>query len=182
VALPTNSTRCVLCGNALVKNGKTSSGTQRWRCLSCGSSTARRRPDVTRREQLVRFVSWLVGKNTQAETDRTATGRTFRRQTAWCWELAPRLPPATEIFHAVLVDGVWIGSWCLLIAVSDTGKVLAWQWAARETSAAWEALLAQVPRAGHPRLRWRIRAADRVASSRSLSSCVCKELGSRFQR
>lgn len=108
----------------------------------------RRRPDRSRHEQLVWFVSWLVGKNTQAETDRTLTGRTFRRRTAWCWNLAPRLPRTTEIFHAVLVDGIWIGSWCLLIAVSDSGKVLAWQWAARETTAAWETLLAQVPAPG----------------------------------
>jgi hypothetical protein len=105
----------------------------------------RRRPDVTRREQLHRFVSWLLAKNTQAETDGTLDGRTFRRQTAWCWNLSPRLPRTTEVFHAVLVDGIWIGSWCLLIAISDTGRVLAWQWAARETIAAWEALLNQVP-------------------------------------
>jgi hypothetical protein len=100
---------------------------------------------VTRRQQLTLFVSWLVGKQTQAELDGTATGRTFRRDTAWCWDLSPRLPPPTEIFHAVLVDGIWIGSWCLLIALSDTGRILAWQWAARETIAAWEALLGQVP-------------------------------------
>ena len=46
--------------------------------------------------------------------------------------------------HAVLVDGIWVGSWCLLIALSDTGRVLAWQWCARESSAAWTALLEQV--------------------------------------
>lgn len=146
--LPRNQARCVLDETPLVKNGRHPSGTQRWRCPSCGSSSVRRRPDVTRREQLVRFVTWLIGKRSQAETDHTTTGRTFRRQTAWCWDLAPRLPRTTEVFHAVLVDGIWIGSWCLLIAVSDTGRVLAWQWAARETTAAWEALLTQVPAPG----------------------------------
>jgi hypothetical protein len=100
---------------------------------------------VKRRQQLHRFVSWLVGKHSQAEIDGTATGRSFRRDTAWCWNLSPRLPTSQAVHHAVLVDGIWIGTWCLLIALSDTGHVLAWQWAARETIAAWEALLNQLP-------------------------------------
>lgn len=108
----------------------------------------RRRPDLTRREQLVRFVSWLTGKQTQAEIDGTATGRTFRRETAWCWDLEPRLPPARTIHHAVLVDGIWIAGWCLLIALSDTGQVLAWQWSGGESIAAWKALLEQVAAPG----------------------------------
>lgn len=146
--LPPNTTTCVICRARLVKNGKTAAGTQRWRCPSCGSSSVRRRPDVTRREQATRFVSWLIGKHTQAEADGTATGRTFRRQTAWCWDLEPRLPPATTIHHAVLIDGIWISGWCLLIALSDTGRVLAWQWSGGESVAAWKALLEQVPAPG----------------------------------
>lgn len=146
--LPSNSTTCVICEARLVKNGKTAAGTQRWRCPSCGASSVRRRPDVTLREQAMRFVSWLVGKHTQAEVDGTATGRSFRRQTAWCWDLEPRLPPATEIHHAVLVDGIWGAGWCLLIALSDTGRVLAWQWSGGESVAAWKALLGQVAAPG----------------------------------
>lgn len=145
MGLPSNSTTCLLCGTKLVKNGRHRSGTQRWRCPSCGASSVRRRPDVTAREQLRRFVIWLTGKATQSETDGTASGRSFRRHTAWCWDLVPRLGPVETIHHAVLVDGIWIGTWCLLIALSDTGRVLAWQWCARETTAAWKALLEQVP-------------------------------------
>lgn len=138
----------MVCRSRLVKNGRTAAGTQRWRCPSCGASSVRRRPDVTRREQLRRFVTWLAGKHTQAEMDGTATGRTFRRETAWCWALEPRLPPATEIHHAVLVDGFWVSGWCLLIALSDTGRVLAWQWSGGESVAAWKALLEQVAAPG----------------------------------
>lgn len=108
----------------------------------------RRRSDVTRVQQLRRFVSWLTGKQTQAEIDGTATGRTFRRETAWCWALEPRLPPATQIHHAVLVDGFWVSGWCLLIALSDKGRVLAWQWSGGESVAAWKALLEQVEAPG----------------------------------
>lgn len=146
--VPSNSTTCVVCGSRLVKNGRTAAGTQRWKCPSCGASAVRRRPDVTRREQLRRFVIWLTGKRTQAEIDGTVTGRTFRRGTAWCWDLEPRLRPAETIHHAVLVDGIWIGSWCLLLAISDEGDLLAWQWCGRETTAAWTALLEQVPAPG----------------------------------
>lgn len=104
----------------------------------------RRRRDVTERQQLRRFLTWLDGKDNQAAAS-TSSARSFRRDTAWCWDLRPRMPVTGEIHEAVLVDGIWVGTWCLLIAQSSTGHVIAWQWAARETTAAWEALFAQVP-------------------------------------
>jgi len=85
-----------------------------------------------------------MGKATQAELG-GGTGRSFRHDTAWCWQLEPRMPVTGEVHDAILVDGLWIGSWCLLIAQSDTGHVIAWQWAARESTAAWAALFAQIP-------------------------------------
>jgi hypothetical protein len=51
----------------------------------------------------------------------------------------------TTTHHQVLVDGIWIGSWCLLIAVTEKLQVLAWQWSARESTAAWTALLERIP-------------------------------------
>lgn len=45
----------------------------------------------------------------------------------------------------MLVDGIYIGSWCLLIAVTEQLQVLAWQWCARESTAAWTALLDRIP-------------------------------------
>ncbi|SFM06528.1 IS1249 family transposase [Leifsonia sp. CL147] len=134
----------MVCGTQLVKNGRHPSGTQRWRCRNCGASSVRRRADVSQREQLRRFLTWLTGKASQSELTGDS-GRTFRRATAWCWQLEPRMPVTGEVHDAVLVDGVWIGSWCLLIAQSSSGTVIAWQWAARETTAAWEALFAQIP-------------------------------------
>lgn len=139
-----NSTRCLVCGAPLVKNGRTAAGTQRWRCPGCGVSSVRKRDDVTRRHQLFAFLQWLIGKHSQADAD-GRTGRSFRHATAWCWDVQPRLGPVTTTHHQVLVDGIWIGSWCLLIAVTETLEVLAWQWCARESTAAWTALLEQIP-------------------------------------
>lgn len=84
-----------------------------------------------------------MGKSSQAEMD-ALTGRSFRQSTAWCWNLQPSLPPATTIHHTVLIDGIWIGTWCLLIAVTEDLHVLAWQWCGRESTAAWAALLEQI--------------------------------------
>ena len=140
-----NTTLCLVCGQELVKNGKTAAGTQRWRCRHCGASSVRKRADVTRRHQLTQFLTWLVGKDSQAEITKTATGRSLRRNTAWCWQIEPRLGPVETTHHQVLIDGIWIGSWCLLIAVTQDLQVLAWQWCARESAAAWTALLEKIP-------------------------------------
>lgn len=114
----------------------------------CGASSVRRRDDVTRRHQLTAFLEWLIGKHSQAEADGSATGRSFRRDTAWCWDVQPRLGPVETIHHQVLVDGIWIGSWCLLIAVTEKLDVLAWQWCGGESIAAWTALLEKIPAPG----------------------------------
>ena len=29
---------CPVCGGAMVRNGRTSAGSQRWRCMACGAS------------------------------------------------------------------------------------------------------------------------------------------------
>ena len=140
-----NTTRCLVCGSPLVKNGRTAAGTQRWRCPNCGASSVRRREDVTRRHQLTAFLRWLIGKHAQTDAGGPSAARAFRRGTAWCWDIEPTLGPVETIHHQVLVDGIWIGSWCLLIAVTETLQVLAWQWPARESTAAWTALLERIP-------------------------------------
>jgi len=144
VGTTSNSTLCLVCGAGLVKNGRTAAGTQRWRCPGCGASSVRKRDDVTRRHQLTAFLTWLIGKASQAEVD-GRTGRSFRHATAWCWDVQPRLGPVTTIHHQLLIDGIWVGSWCLLIAVTEKLEVLAWQWSGGESTAAWVALLERIP-------------------------------------
>lgn len=141
----TNSTICGVCASLLVKNGRTAAGTQRWRCPSCGASSVRRRPDLSRRHDIDAFVGWLLGKLSQAEADATATGRSFRRRIGWCWDITPVLPVTGEVFDEVQLDGFNLRTgWCLLVASVDA-KPVAFQWAGSENQAAWSALLAQLP-------------------------------------
>lgn len=105
----------------------------------------RRREDVSRRHQLTAFLVWLIGKTSQQDLGGPAAARAFRRDTAWCWDVEPSLGPVETTHHSVLVDGIWVGSWCLLIAVTEHLQVLAWQWCARESTAAWTALLERIP-------------------------------------
>ena len=135
----------MVCNNKLVKNGRTAAGNQRWRCVPCSYSTTRHRPDLTQKFQLQQFLTWLQGKQAQADFGGPSAARQFRRKTAWCWNIEPRLGPVTTTHHTILVDGIYIGSWCLLIAVTEHLQVLAWQWCARESTAAWTALLARIP-------------------------------------
>lgn len=139
-----NTNRCLLCETKLVKNGRTTAGTQRWLCPNCKTSSVRKRDDVTRKHQLQQFLTWLLGKHSQAETD-GLTGRSFRDRTAWCWNIFPSLPTVTIPPKYVMIDGTYIGSWCLLIATDEHHTPLAWQWCSAESQAAWEALLEQIP-------------------------------------
>ena len=58
------SPRCGVCGAPMRKNGKTSAGTQRWRCGACGSSAVRKID--SRAKWLGRFAGWLLGKLAQS--------------------------------------------------------------------------------------------------------------------
>lgn len=140
-----NTTRCLLCDTKLIKNGKTAAGTQRWKCPTCGASSTRNRADVTRKHQLDTFLAWLLGKHSQTEAARGHHRSTFHRQTSWCWNITPSLPAVTEPPRVVLLDGTYLGSWCLLVAITEDLTPLAWQWCARESETAWAALLRQIP-------------------------------------
>lgn len=143
-----SSGECDLCGGRVKKFGKTAAGAQRFRCTQCGatSSLKRRRADVARRHELEAFLSWLTGKHTQAEAAKKAgiSTRSFRRRVAWCWNIRPRIPVTGEIYDQVQLDGIYIGSWCCLIAISPTG-VIGYQWCDTEKRAAWETLLQRFP-------------------------------------
>ena len=74
---------CPYCGGRTKRNGRTSSGSQRWRCTACGASTTVRYDDMATR--LDEFLGWLLSKDSQAAMP--GGGRSFRRRTAEFWEV-----------------------------------------------------------------------------------------------
>lgn len=146
VSLPRNFPRCGVCSSKLVKNGKTSAGRTRWRCLACGASQVQDRVDITRRSQLERFHNWLLSPLPQHAQG--GTGRSFRAQTAWCWNIAvPQPAPTGEVHEVVMLDGTYFQGWCVLIAYAHP-FVLGWQWCDREKAIAWHQLLQALPAPG----------------------------------
>lgn len=133
---------CSTCSNKLQKRGKTAAGTKRWLCLQCSKSATRDRPDLARALQLDRFVSWILGK--QSQTELSIPGRTWRSQTAWCWGIVPRPEPVRIVHPIILLDGIRIGGLVCLIARTPQA-VIAWRWVGWESSVTWSALLEKIP-------------------------------------
>lgn len=132
---------CPVCGRKLVKNGRTSSGRRRWRCLGCGlSQTVRYDTTAARLEE---FLSWLLSKDSQV--DMPGRGRTFRRRTSGFWHVWPMPPVTGELHRVVYVDGVYLARDLVVLIASTDEHILSWYMARSETSRAWEALLSPIP-------------------------------------
>lgn len=95
---------CPYCGGRTKRNGRTSSGSQRWRCTACGASTTVRYDDTAAR--LDEFLGWLLSKDSQAAMP--GGGRSFRRRTAEFWEVWPMPVPDGELHRVLYVDGIWV--------------------------------------------------------------------------
>lgn len=76
-----------------------------------------------------------------------ATRAPWRKRIAWCWSIRPRIAPPDAKRHTVMADGTYMGhGWCLIIAIDgESGEVLAFQWCAHESKAAYLALFSGIP-------------------------------------
>lgn len=132
---------CPSCGSAMKRNGKTSSGAQRWRCRACNSSSVHRIDSSAKDLDL--FLRWLFSK--QRQRDMPGGGRTFRRKTSKFWKLWPLPYETGEIHRVIYIDGIYLArDLVVLIACSDE-HVISWHLARSENSRAWEALLCHIP-------------------------------------
>lgn len=133
-----NQPRCVVCGNKLVKNGKTGAGRTRWRCKNCGASSTVSRPDITAKKQFTSFHRWATRK--QSITELGTPRSTFHRTTAWCWQVQPRLERTGEQHRYLMLDGTYFNGYCALTAFN--GKhIIDWQFCDREKTASWTRML-----------------------------------------
>ena len=99
---------------------------------------------MSRRAELEAFLGWLAGTGSQTEIASFGTARSFRRRTAWCWNIAPGIPVTGEVHDQIEVDGIYVGSRRCLIAVSGD-YVLGRPWCDTEKKAAWAGLTLQSP-------------------------------------
>lgn len=134
------SPKCGICKSKMVKNGTTSAGRQRWRCLSCGSSFVKH--NDTRSRYLKAFVGWLLGKLSQSELGMAA--RTFRDRTAAFWGLWPIIPVCDEIHHVVYMDGIWLTRRCIVLIACTDDYVIGCHLAQSENSKDWACLMARI--------------------------------------
>ena len=140
------------------KSGRTAAGTQHWKCTTCNASTAaaasaasslrsRRRsgPHPQETTDFALFISWITSSSSQARLHH-GDDRAFRRRTSWCWQVPVPAPnPAARDLDQVFIDGIWLHhDWVLLIARTTT-DVIGWQWAAKESTTAYQALLTPIP-------------------------------------
>ena len=127
-----------------MKNGYTSAGKRRWRC-GCGASQTTTRDGKTRISIFTSFLTYILGKLSQAEISGN-TGRGLRRRFAWCWTVpTPAIEITGEVYRQLFIDGIYLPyHWCLLVA-HNGNHVVARQWCRRENSAAYTALLAKIP-------------------------------------
>lgn len=137
---------CPTCGTKLQKRGLTAKGTQRWLCTVCSKSATKPRTDLSRVLLLERFVTWLLSKQSQTELvlPGNVTDRMWRKQTEWCWDIAPKPALSGEIYPILLIDGIRVGSLVCLIARTPQ-YVVAWCWVPYESSGYWDKLLQQLP-------------------------------------
>jgi hypothetical protein len=133
---------CSGCETKLQKRGLTAAGTQRWFCTNCSQSVVKLRSDLSRAFIFESFLSWLCGKDSQAELSGSA--RTFRDQISWCWDIPTPTVLTGEVHHAIIIDGIRVGDKACLIARTSR-QVIAWLWVDRENSTSWASLLTRLP-------------------------------------
>lgn len=127
--------KCPFCGGALKRNGRTSSGRQRWCCGGCGRSETRRIDNSAKELQV--FLSWLLSKHLQK--DMPGAGRTFRRRNTKFWQNWPFSPIVDEVHDVVFVDGIHLGRKAVVLIACTKTHVLGWYVARSENNNAWAA-------------------------------------------
>lgn len=108
-----NNKICPSCGKTMKRNGRTSAGTQRWRCRECGSSSVHTYDSNL--ADFRAFLKWLLSKDVHRSMP--GGGRSFRRHNEKFWEIWPMPDVVDEVHRVVFVDGIYLKrNLCVLIA------------------------------------------------------------------
>lgn len=131
---------CPSCGNICIKHGKTTAGSQRWRCKNCLMTVTPKIDNTSKQLQI--FLKWLFGKQSQKEM--IGDGRTFRRKTVRFWDIWPMPPKIEASREVVYVDGIYMGRKACVLICCDDKNVLGWYLCRYEHSGAYKALISRI--------------------------------------
>ncbi len=137
-----NNKICPSCGKAMKRNGRTSAGTQRWRCgglrLLRGPFLRFRPRGLQRLHRLASFQGFPALHARRGEDLQAPIGALLR---VW-----PMPDVVDEVHRVVFVDGIYLDrGLCVLIACTEE-HVLSRYLARGETAAAWRGCCAPSPR------------------------------------
>ena len=129
------------------RHGKTSSGNQRWKCVSCRTTSVNNRPDVRARHLRQRFLQWIT--ETRSMTERARELQISRQQLGKLfnafWADIPVSPVQAKRAEVLILDGVYLsGRNNAVLIARDLSNVHAWHFADRECFAAWNAFLSHL--------------------------------------
>lgn len=139
---------CKTCCNKLRKNGYTSKGTRRWRCLKCGKSMVLKRTDVRNKNIGVGVRNSLIAKEpTNTISLRRGTSRaTEARKRQLCIRQGIVLPPITgEVYDWIMIDATWLAHSAVGI-VRARKHVVYWEFHPKEGLSMWLSILSKMPR------------------------------------
>lgn len=131
---------CPSCGNICIKHGRTTAGSQRWRCKKCLMTVTPKIDNTSKQLQI--FLRWLLGKQSQKEM--IGDGRTFRRKTVRFWDIWPMPPKIEASREVVYVDGIYMGRKACVLICCDDKNVLGWYLCRYEHSGAYKALISRI--------------------------------------
>ncbi|MDY5403213.1 MAG: IS256 family transposase, partial [Trueperella sp.] len=96
-----------------------------------------------RAAQFQQFLDYVT--DTQPLRRLAPTGiKAWQRDHAWCWATRPIWQVTGEVYDQIFIDGTYIAhGWCVLVAATTDG-VIAYQLCAKESKAAYTALLSRI--------------------------------------
>ena len=137
--------KCKICGNAMVKAGKTSIGKQRYKCNNCNTRPIMKKENKSRQNELKSFVNWLID-STKVEHRISSSRSTFYRKTNWCWGIVPKIKSDGIPSDFIFVDATYLSRELCLLVVRNEKYVLNFIWAKKENQENYYDLLKSIER------------------------------------
>lgn len=123
------------------RDGRASSGKQRWRCRTCHRVAVRTRPDTTTRYLKGHFARWLTGNRSLSEIARETgcSRQSLVARFSPLWAFCPKPPPTLlESDRILIFDGVYLSGRVNAVLIARApDRVRSWRFTERENYVSW---------------------------------------------